>query len=64
MDGVCIHWTRPRFDDDDVTEDDKLNISIIIECKVIKERFMKADNIMKLHIKEQFRKIAYLLFNK
>lgn len=52
MDAICTHWEMLRFDDDGVTRDDKSNISIIIEWKVIQERFMKADDIMKLHIKE------------
>lgn len=59
MDDVCTHWTKVCFDDDGVTKDDKSNISIMIEQKVIKERFMKADDIMKLHIKEKLKKIAY-----
>lgn len=31
MDGVFIHYTRLRFDDDGVTEDDKSNIYIMTE---------------------------------
>lgn len=62
MDEVCTHWTRLHFDDDDdddVMKDDKTNISLMTEWKMIQERFMKADDIMKFHIKEKLRKIAY-----
>lgn len=38
----------------------KLNISILIEWEVIQHIFLKLDDNMKLHIKEQLRKIAYL----
>lgn len=48
------------FDDDGMMKDDKPNISIMIKWEVIQERFMKVDDIMKLNIKEQLVKIAYL----
>ena len=53
--------TRKRhgFDDDGVIKDGKSNISIFTEWKVIQERFLKADDNMKLHI-NFFRKISYL----
>ncbi|XP_050887186.1 uncharacterized protein LOC127092367 [Lathyrus oleraceus] len=59
MNEVCTHWKRLRFDDDSVMNDGKLNIFILIEREVIQERFLKADDNMKLHIKEQLRKISY-----
>ena len=58
-DEVCSHWKRLRFDDDDCMEGGKSNISILTEWEAIQERFSKADDNMKLHIKEQLRKIAY-----
>lgn len=33
-------------------KDDKLNIYIMTVWEVVQERFMKADDIMKLYIKE------------
>lgn len=60
MDEVCIHWKVLCFYDDGVTKDDKSNIFIMTEWKMIQERFMKVDDIIKLHIKEQLRKIACL----
>ncbi|XP_050896729.1 uncharacterized protein LOC127103519 [Lathyrus oleraceus] len=59
MDEVCIHWKRLRFDDDGVMNDGKYNISILTEWEVIQDIFLKFDDNMKLHIKEQLRKIAY-----
>lgn len=60
MDEVFTHWKRHCFDDDGVMKDDKSNISIMTEWEVIQERFMKADDIMKFHIKEPLRKIDCL----
>lgn len=40
-------------------KDDKLIISIMIEWKVIQERFIDAGANLKLYIKEQSRKISY-----
>lgn len=40
-------------------KDGKSNISIITEWKVTQDRFMKADNNMKLHIKEKLRNNVY-----
>lgn len=40
-------------------KDDKSNISIMIEWEAIQERFMKAGDIMKFHIKEKLRNISY-----
>ncbi|XP_050918549.1 uncharacterized protein LOC127135977 [Lathyrus oleraceus] len=59
MDEVCIHRKRLRFDDDDVMNDGKSNISILIEWEVIQEIFLKVDDNTKLHIKEQLRNISY-----
>ena len=52
MDDVCTHWKRLRFDDDGIMNDGKSNISILTEWEVIQERFLKADDNMKIHIKE------------
>ena len=41
-------------------KDGKSNISILIEWEVIQEIFLKVDDNMKLHIKEQLRKIENL----
>lgn len=61
MDEVYTNWKRLWFDDDDgVMKDDKPNISIMTEWEVVQERFMKADDNMKFHIKEILRKIVYL----
>lgn len=59
MDEVCTHSKRLRFDDDGCMDDDKSNISILTEWEVMQWIFLKADGNMKLHIKEQLRKIAY-----
>lgn len=59
MDEVCTHWKRLRFNDDGLMKDGKSNISILTEWELIQERFLKADENMKLHIKEQLRKIVY-----
>ncbi|XP_050908354.1 protein FAR-RED ELONGATED HYPOCOTYL 3-like [Lathyrus oleraceus] len=59
MDEVYTHWKRLRFDDDGVMNDGKSNISNLTKWKVIQERFLKVSDNMKLHIKEQLRKIVY-----
>ncbi|XP_050876500.1 uncharacterized protein LOC127080214 [Lathyrus oleraceus] len=59
MDEVCTHWKVLRFNDDGVMKDDKSNISILTEWEVIHENFLKVDDNIKLHIKEQLRKLAY-----
>lgn len=59
MDEMYTNYKRLRFDDDVVMKDSKLNISILIECKVIQERFLKDDDNMKLHIKEQLSNMYY-----
>ncbi|XP_050895838.1 uncharacterized protein LOC127102518 [Lathyrus oleraceus] len=59
IDEFYTHWKRLGFDDDGVMNDGKSNISILTEWEVIQERFLKADDNMKLHIKEQLRKISY-----
>ncbi|XP_050908230.1 uncharacterized protein LOC127121837 [Lathyrus oleraceus] len=59
MDEVCTHWKRLRFDDDGVMKDGKSNISILTKWEVIQDRFLKSDDNMKLHVKEQLRKVDY-----
>lgn len=59
MNEVCNHWKKFRFDEDDVMKDEKSNISILTKWEVIQDIFLKAGDNMKLHIKEQLRKIAY-----
>ncbi|XP_058766511.1 uncharacterized protein LOC131640124 [Vicia villosa] len=58
MNEVIPHWKRLSFDDDGCIEEDS-NISIIFELKAIQERFSKADDNMKLIIKEQLRRIGF-----
>ncbi|XP_058757177.1 uncharacterized protein LOC131630415 [Vicia villosa] len=53
IDEVFPHWKRTSFEDDGCMEGGKLNISILTELKAIQEIFSKADENMKLHIKEQ-----------
>src|SRR4051812_27952670 len=59
MDEVNPNWKILIFDDDGCMEKGKPNISISTELEVIQERFLKADDNMKLHIKLQLRKIGY-----
>ena len=59
MDEVSGHWKRLSFDDDGKMKSNKSNISILTEWEAIQERFLKADDATKLHIKEQLRKIAF-----
>ena len=56
IDEVCTHC----FDDVDVMKDGKLNTSILIKWKVIQEIFLKVDDNMKPHTKEQLRKVTNL----
>ncbi|XP_050888875.1 uncharacterized protein LOC127094048 [Lathyrus oleraceus] len=56
---VCSHWKRLRFDDGGVMKDGKSKITILIKWEVIQELLLKVNDNMKLHIKEQLRKIAY-----
>ncbi|XP_058746508.1 uncharacterized protein LOC131619430 [Vicia villosa] len=58
MDELTPHWKRLSFDDDGCIEEE-LNISITSELEAILERFSKADDNMKLYIKEQLRKIRF-----
>lgn len=59
MDEVYSHLKRPWFDDDGMMKYVKSNISIMVEWGVIQERFFKADDNMKLHIKQKLRNVAY-----
>ncbi|XP_058783671.1 uncharacterized protein LOC131658391 [Vicia villosa] len=59
MDEVIPHWKRLSFDDDGCIEGERSNISISTELEAIQERFSKVDDNIKLHIKEQLRKIGY-----
>ncbi|XP_058751897.1 uncharacterized protein LOC131625001 [Vicia villosa] len=52
MDKVTPHWKRLSFDDDGYIEGEKSNISITSELETIHESFSKADDNMKLYIKE------------
>lgn len=56
---VFTHWKKLSFDDGSVMKEGKLNISFLTKWEVIRERFLKVGDNMKLHIKEQLRKIAY-----
>ncbi|XP_058764019.1 uncharacterized protein LOC131637452 [Vicia villosa] len=59
MDEVIPHWKRLSFDDDGCMEGGKSNIFISTELEAIQEIFSKVGDNMKLHIKEQLRKIGY-----
>ncbi|XP_058733979.1 uncharacterized protein LOC131605663 [Vicia villosa] len=59
MEEVIPHWKRLSFHDDGCVEGEKSTISITSELEAIQERFSKADDNMKLHIKEKLRKIGY-----
>ncbi|XP_058783994.1 uncharacterized protein LOC131658747 [Vicia villosa] len=52
MDKVTPHWKRLSFDDDGYIEGEKSNIYITSELETIHESFSKADDNMKLYIKE------------
>ncbi|XP_050893614.1 uncharacterized protein LOC127100455 [Lathyrus oleraceus] len=60
MSEVCTHWKRLRFDEDGVMNEDKSNIIILTEWEVIQERFLEANDNIKIHIEKQLRKIVYL----
>ncbi|XP_058762138.1 uncharacterized protein LOC131635532 [Vicia villosa] len=59
MDEVILHWKRLSFDDDGCIEREKSHICIISELEMIQERFSKADDNMKIYIKELLQKIGY-----
>lgn len=59
MDEVFSHWKRLSFKDDDKMKDYKSSIAILIEWEAIQERFLKADDATKFHIKEKLRNIAF-----
>ncbi|XP_058727480.1 uncharacterized protein LOC131598969 [Vicia villosa] len=59
MDEVADHWKKLRFDDFDPPKENDSKITISDELEVIMEKFAKADDTMKMHIKEQLRKIAF-----
>lgn len=59
MNEFCTRWKRLRFYDDGVMKDSKSNIFILTELEVIQDRFSKVYENMKLHIKDQLRKISY-----
>src|SRR4051812_43164096 len=59
MEGVITYWKRLSFDDDGCIEGEKSNISVTSELEAIQEKFSKADDNMKLHIKEQLWNIGY-----
>ncbi|XP_058776233.1 uncharacterized protein LOC131650548 [Vicia villosa] len=58
MNEITSHWKRLSFDDDGCVGEDS-NISIISELEAIQERFSKADDNMKLYIKEKLRRIGF-----
>src|SRR3954470_22034962 len=59
MDEVADHWKKLRFDDFDPPKENDSKITISDELEVIMEKFTKADDTTKMHIKEQLRKIAF-----
>ncbi|XP_058740849.1 uncharacterized protein LOC131613172 [Vicia villosa] len=59
MDKVYTHWKKLRFNDLKILKDNSLDITIETKLEVIMEIFSKVDDTMKLHIKEQLRRIAY-----
>src|SRR4051812_1550452 len=59
MDEVADHWKKLRFDDFAPPKENDSKITISDELEVIMEKFAKADDTTKLHIKEQLRKIAF-----
>src|SRR3954469_14034143 len=59
MDEVADHWKKLHFDDFDPPKENYSKITISDELEVIMEKFAKADDTMKMHIKEQLRKIAF-----
>jgi len=59
MDEVADHWKKLRFDDFDPPKENDSKITISDELEVIMEKFAKADDTTKMHIKEQLRKIAF-----
>src|SRR3954466_5480808 len=59
MDEVADHWKKLRFDDFDPPKENDLKITIFDELEVLMEKFSNADDTMKMHIKEQLRKIVF-----
>src|SRR3954468_10705608 len=59
MDEVDDHLKKLRFDDFDPPKENDSKITISDELEVIIEKFAKADDTTKMHIKEQLRKIAF-----
>src|SRR4051812_11227030 len=59
IDEVADHWKKLRFDDFDPPKENDSKITISDELEVIMDKFAKADGTMKMHIKEQLRKIAF-----
>ncbi|XP_058761990.1 protein FAR1-RELATED SEQUENCE 5-like [Vicia villosa] len=59
MNEVSNHWKRLGFEDDGKTKEERSSISILTEWEAMQERFLKADDNTKLHIKERLRKIAF-----
>src|ERR1043165_6356718 len=60
MDEICTHWKRICFDDYESAKEGSSNITITTELEIIVDRFSKADDATKLHIKEQLRKVVFL----
>src|SRR4051812_30407344 len=59
MDEVADHWKKLRFNDFDPPKENDSKITISNELEVIMEKFAKADDTTKMHIKEQLREIAF-----
>src|SRR3954468_6639636 len=51
MDEVADHWKKLRFDDFDPPKENDSKITISDELEVILEKFAKADDTTKIHIK-------------
>lgn len=60
MDEVYSLWKSLQINDDGVAKERKSSISIMTKLEFIQDRFLKGGDNMKLHIKEQMRKISYL----
>ncbi|XP_058778673.1 protein FAR1-RELATED SEQUENCE 3-like [Vicia villosa] len=59
MNEVNDHWKKLSFDEFQPTKESDSKITISDELEEIMDKIYKADDTMKLHIKEQFRKIAF-----
>ncbi|XP_058747045.1 uncharacterized protein LOC131620037 [Vicia villosa] len=53
MDEVSNHWKKLRFDDYEPAKEGESKITITAELEEIMDKFSKADDTVKLHIKEQ-----------